>query len=144
MAAIQATLAASALRRDSPVARSAKHLRRLDRSLRVALPSAFGRQRCRITCQAGNPWEQAVTQPDTFTRYSGYIAEAALEEADQLDEYNADKIAAVFRRRPFLLARRLTEIARTLGWWAAVRYFDTLFGKKDSNFKACMSSKPPQ
>jgi aarF domain-containing kinase len=52
-----------------------------------------------------------------------------------LDEYNADKIAAVFNRRPFLLARRLIQIAGTLGWWVAVRYGDTFFGKKDQNFK---------
>lgn len=76
-----------------------------------------------------------MSQPDTFTQYSGYIAEAAIEEADQLDEYNAKKIAALFTRRPFLLARRLLQIAGTLGWWAAVRYGDTLFGKKDTNFK---------
>lgn len=58
-----------------------------------------------------------------------------MEEADQLDEYNAQKIATVFTRRPFLLARRLIQIAGTLGWWAAVRYGDTLLGKKDTNFK---------
>ena len=106
---------------------------------RVTLPSSFVSQSCRITCQASkssgkvDPWEQ----PDTFTQYSGYIAEAALEEADQLNEYNADKFAAIFKRRPFLLARRLVQIAGTLGWWAAVRYGDTVFGKKDQNFKVC-------
>jgi hypothetical protein len=115
-------------------------------SLRVTLPSSFGRQRCRVACQAskgagkGDSWEQAVSQPDTFTQYSGYIAEAAVEEADQLDEYNAEKFAAIFKRRPFLLARRLVQIAGTLGWWAAVRYGDTLFGKKDQNFKVWLRS----
>ena len=84
-----------------------------------------------------DPWEKGVTQPDTFSQYSGYIAEASLEEADQLDEYNAEKIAAVFKRRPFLLARRLTQIAGTLGWWAAVRYIDVLLGRSDTNFKVC-------
>ncbi|KAG0602572.1 hypothetical protein M758_10G024300 [Ceratodon purpureus] len=143
MATIQAMVGASALhdvRRASPISsRSPKHLLRPslagNSSLRVALPGAFGKQRCRITCQAGDAWEQAVSQPDTFTRYSGYIAKAVIEEADQLDEYNADKISAVFRRRPFLLLRRLTQIAGTLGWWAALRYGDTRFGKKDTNFK---------
>lgn len=133
MATIQAMLGASALhgvQRGFPVSTR--------NSFGVALPSSFVRQRARITCQAvakQDPWEQTVSQPDTFTRYSGYIAEAAIEEADQLDEYNADKIAAVFRRRPLLLVRRLAQIGRTLGWWAAVRYGDTLFGKKDTNFK---------
>ena len=147
MATIQAMVGASALhdvRRASPISsRSPKHLLRPslagNPSLRVVLPGAFGKQRCRITCQAGDAWEQAVSQPDTFTRYSGYIAKAAIEEADQLDEYNADKISAVFRRRPFLLLRRLTQISGTLGWWAALRYGDTRFGKKDTNFKVCLS-----
>lgn len=94
------------------------------------------RRNCRITCSKQDRWEQTVSQPDTFTRYSGYIAKAAIEEADQLDVYNADKIAAVFRRRPFLLARRLLQIVQTLGWWAALRYADTRLGKKDTNFKA--------
>jgi len=31
----------------------------------------------------------------------------------------------------------LIQIAGTLGWWAAVRYGDSLLGKKDTNFKAC-------
>jgi len=113
----------------------------LRRSLRITLPSSSGRQRCRITCKAAgdeDSWEQ---KGDTFTQYSGYIAEAAIEEADQLDEYNAKKIAKVFTRRPFLLARRLLQIAGTLGWWAAVRYGDTLFGKRDTNFKVCCNAR---
>ncbi|XP_024396488.1 uncharacterized aarF domain-containing protein kinase At1g71810, chloroplastic isoform X3 [Physcomitrium patens] len=149
MAGIQAMLGASTLydlQRDSRVVtHGSKHSLRpsllINLALRVTLPSSFGRQNCRITCQASSssgkedPWQQTVFQPDTFTQYSGYIAEAAIEEADQFNEYNADKIAAVFKRRPFLLARRLLQIAGTLGWWAAVRYGDTLFGKKDQNFK---------
>lgn len=151
MAGIQAMLGASTLydlQRDSRVVtHGSKHSLRpsllINLALRVTLPSSFGRQNCRITCQASSssgkedPWQQTVFQPDTFTQYSGYIAEAAIEEADQFNEYNADKIAAVFKRRPFLLARRLLQIAGTLGWWAAVRYGDTLFGKKDQNFKVC-------
>lgn len=101
---------------------------------RIAVPSIHRSRRVR--CQAaGDAWKKAVSQPDEFTQKSGYIAEAAIEEADQLDEYNAKKIAAVFTRRPFLLARRLLQIAGTLGSWAAVRYSDTLFGRGEANFK---------
>lgn len=150
-ATIQAMVGASSLRdlqrvgspvsAHSPEFNSLRPALFINPSLRVTLPSSFGRQSCRITCQVssgsgkGDPWEQTVSQPDTFTQYSGYIAEAAIEEADQLDEYNADRFAAIFKRRPFLLTRRLVQIAGTLGWWAAVRYGDTLFGKKDQNFK---------
>lgn len=151
MATIEAMLGAPTLlsihRRSSVVTHSPKRSLRpslvINPALWVTLPRPFGRQIRRITCQIskssgkGDPWQQTVSQPDTFTKYSGYIAEAAIEEADQLDEYNADKIAAVFNRRPFLLARRLIQIAGTLGWWVAVRYGDTFFGKKDQNFKVC-------
>ncbi|KAG0566440.1 hypothetical protein M758_7G061900 [Ceratodon purpureus] len=144
-ATIQAMLGASSLHDPHRVGIHSSKLKPLrpsiNPSLRVALPSSFGRQSCRITCSGsrgegkGDPWEQTVSQPDTFTQYSGYIAEAAIEEADQLDEYNADRFAAIFKRRPFLLTRRLVQIAGTLGWWAAVLYSDILFGKKEQNFK---------
>jgi hypothetical protein len=80
-------------------------------------------------------WETTVSQPDTFSQYSGYIADAAVEEADALNAYNADKFATIFRKRPFLLARRLAQIAGTLGGWAALRSFDSLMGRSDTNFK---------
>ncbi|CAK9233114.1 unnamed protein product [Sphagnum troendelagicum] len=80
-------------------------------------------------------WETTVSQPDTFSQYSGYIADAAVEEADALNAYNADKFATIFKKRPFLLARRLVQIAGTLGGWAALRSFDSLMGRSDTNFK---------
>lgn len=144
MATIQAMLATSAihdLKQHSRISIKNSVVRALPTNFaqRLALSSSRSRNNFQVTCQADrvDPWENGLTQPDTFSQYSGYIAEASLEEADQLDEYNAEKIAAVFKRRPFLLARRLIQIAGTLGWWAAVRYIDVLLGRSDTNFKVC-------
>lgn len=144
MATIQAMVATSAihdLKQHSRISIKHSVVRAIPTRFpqRLAPSNSRSRNKFQVICQADrvDPWENGVTQPDTFSQYSGYIAEASLEEADQLDEYNADKIAAVFKRRPFLLARRLTQIAGTLGWWAAVRYIDVLLGRSDTNFKVC-------
>jgi aarF domain-containing kinase len=84
--------------------------------------------------------EQVVSQPDIFMQYSRYIAEVAIEEADQLDEYNARSSLPSSSTGPFLLAHRLVQIAVTMGWWVGVCYGDTLFSKKDQNFKVWLRS----
>lgn len=150
MATIQAMLGSSTLhdlsRRSLGITHRDLHLKRTEYSnplLRVTLPHCPIRKSIQISCKAASStaakdaWENAVSQPDTFSQYSGYIAAASMEEADQLDEYNADKIAAVFKKKPFLLARRLLQIAGTLGSWAAVRYMDSVLGKYDTKFKVC-------
>ena len=59
---------------------------------------------------------------------------ADIEEVEQLDKYNADNISVVFSRRLFLMLRRLTQIKGALGWWAALRYNNTRFGKEINFF----------
>lgn len=72
---------------------------------------------------------------DTFTQSSGYIAAAALEEANELLMYDVRRISAVFKRRPFLLLRRVIQVAWTLGSWAGARYWDFVVGQSDYMFK---------
>lgn len=77
----------------------------------------------------------SIQELDTFSRFSGYIAEAATSEAEQLNAYDASRIAAIYRRRPFLLGRRILQITVTLGRWASLRYLDSLLGRSASMFK---------
>ncbi|KAF6175615.1 hypothetical protein GIB67_022617 [Kingdonia uniflora] len=76
-------------------------------------------------------------QIDTFTKYSGYVFENNNNnsDADRLSEYDVPKIAAIYRRKPVLLARRVVQIITKLGQWFGARYFDGVLGKTDTMFK---------
>lgn len=79
--------------------------------------------------------DYAIREADTFSKYSGYIADAATTEAEQLIEYDAKQIAAIFTRRPLLFGRRILQITSTLGRWAFLRYLDSLLGRSEFMFK---------
>ncbi|KAF8026707.1 hypothetical protein BT93_F3244 [Corymbia citriodora subsp. variegata] len=72
---------------------------------------------------------------DAFTEKSGYLFELSATEADSLTDYDVAKIAAVFRRRPLVLVRRLLQTATTLGRWFASRYLDGLMERSDQMFE---------
>ncbi|KAL0912493.1 hypothetical protein M5K25_018467 [Dendrobium thyrsiflorum] len=73
---------------------------------------------------------------DTFTKYSGYLFEnGVLSEAEFLDEYDLRSIAAIYRRKPFLVLRRFVQIGTKFGRWFAVRYIDRLLERSDEMFK---------
>lgn len=73
--------------------------------------------------------------PDVFTKYSGYLFEEGALEADFIDIYDPKKIAAVYRRKPFLLIRRAFQIVMTLGRWFAFRFIDRVLGRSDQMLK---------
>lgn len=77
----------------------------------------------------------ARSEADAFTEKSGYLFEVSVAEAESLGEYDAAKIAAIFRRRPLLVARRLFQIAATFGKWLALRYADGLADRSDQMFQ---------
>lgn len=73
---------------------------------------------------------------DAFTKYSGYIFEGgASSEAELSDEYDIRKIAAIYRRRPVLVARRFAQIGTVFGRWFALRYLDSVLERSDDMFK---------
>ncbi|XP_012089889.1 uncharacterized aarF domain-containing protein kinase At1g71810, chloroplastic isoform X2 [Jatropha curcas] len=72
---------------------------------------------------------------DAFTKKSGYIFDLSDREANSLIDYDIEKIAAVFRRKPLILFRRLFQIATTFGRWFGARYIDSLAEKSDQMFK---------
>ncbi|GAA0147106.1 hypothetical protein LIER_36452 [Lithospermum erythrorhizon] len=58
---------------------------------------------------------------DGFTQYSGYIFELN-NDVEALSEYDIGYISGVYVKKPFILLRRLLQIASTLGKWFALRY----------------------
>ncbi|XP_043809296.1 uncharacterized aarF domain-containing protein kinase At1g71810, chloroplastic isoform X2 [Manihot esculenta] len=72
---------------------------------------------------------------DSFTKKSGYIFELASSEADSLIEYDIKRIAAICRRKPLILLRRLFQIGTTFGRWFGARYIDSLAEKSDQMFE---------
>ncbi|XP_073260724.1 uncharacterized aarF domain-containing protein kinase At1g71810, chloroplastic isoform X2 [Populus alba] len=72
---------------------------------------------------------------DAFTEKSGYLFELSSSEADSLNDYDLKKIAAIYKRKPFILLRRLFQIGSTFGRWLAARYIDSITEKSDLMFK---------
>ncbi|KAI5084943.1 hypothetical protein GOP47_0001112 [Adiantum capillus-veneris] len=97
--------------------------------------SRFPRTLCFVNKVTATSNDNAITEPDTFSKYSGYIAAAATTEAEQLVEYDAKQIATIFTRRPFLFGRRILQISTTIGRWAFLRYIDSLLGRSEFMFK---------
>ncbi|XP_010261107.1 PREDICTED: uncharacterized aarF domain-containing protein kinase At1g71810, chloroplastic isoform X2 [Nelumbo nucifera] len=97
------------------------------KSFRVPAIYQFRRSKRRVSA--------AARDVDTFTKYSGYIFELGTSEADSLTEYNLPKIASIYRRKPFILLRRLIQISTTLGRWFGLRYLDNLMERSDEMFK---------
>ncbi|XP_043719963.1 uncharacterized aarF domain-containing protein kinase At1g71810, chloroplastic isoform X1 [Telopea speciosissima] len=86
-------------------------------------------------CPRYGPISASVRDEDTFTKYSGYIFELGASEADSLTEYNLSKIASIYRKKPFIVLRRLTQIGYTLGRWFGLRYLDSLMERSDQMFE---------
>ncbi|KAG4941529.1 hypothetical protein JHK87_045400 [Glycine soja] len=72
---------------------------------------------------------------DEFTAKSGYLFELSATEADSLGEYRIPKIAAVYSRKPMLVARRLVQTGVAFGKWFGLRYIDTLLDRSESMFQ---------
>ncbi|XP_070662957.1 uncharacterized aarF domain-containing protein kinase At1g71810, chloroplastic isoform X3 [Malus domestica] len=102
--------------------------------LRRFSSSSFPRPRRRrsiLRCAAGND----VVELDAFTKKSGYIFELSAPEANSIADYDISKIGAIYRRKPLILLRRLSQIAFTFGKWFAVRYIDNLTERSDRMFE---------
>lgn len=52
-----------------------------------------------------------------------------------MTEYNISKIVSIYRSKPFLVLRRLLQIANTFGKWLALRYIDSLSERSDQMFE---------
>ncbi|XP_042402546.1 uncharacterized aarF domain-containing protein kinase At1g71810, chloroplastic-like [Zingiber officinale] len=73
---------------------------------------------------------------DAFTKYSGYLFEGgASSEAEFLRFYDFPSIAAIYRRRPFLVLRRFIQITVAFGRWFAERYIDSVSDRSDEMFE---------
>lgn len=72
---------------------------------------------------------------DAFTEKSGYLFKLSSSEVDSLNDYDLKKIAAIYKRKPFILLRRLFQIGSTFGRWLAARYIDSITEKSDLMFK---------
>ncbi|EYU36535.1 hypothetical protein ABFS82_14G277200 [Erythranthe guttata] len=77
----------------------------------------------------------ASNEVDAFTQSSGYLFDLSSSEAESLTEYNVSRIAAIYRRKPFILLRRLFQISTTLGKWFAFRYYDRITERSDLMFQ---------
>lgn len=72
---------------------------------------------------------------DAFTERSGYLFELTATEADSLAEYSVSKIAAIYKRKPLVLIRRLLQIGTTFGKWFGLRYLDQIQERSDLMFE---------
>ncbi|TQE06521.1 hypothetical protein C1H46_007892 [Malus baccata] len=102
--------------------------------LRRFSSSSFPRPRPRrsiLRCAAGND----VVELDAFTKKSGYLFELSVPEANSIADYDISKIGAIYRRKPLILLRRLSQIAFTFGKWFGVRYIDNLTERSDRMFE---------
>lgn len=79
---------------------------------------------------------------DSFTAKSGYLFELSATEADSLAEYNISRIAAIYYRKPLLVARRLLHTGFAFGKWFSLRYLDALFDRSDNMFQVSETLLP--
>ncbi|KAG8491057.1 hypothetical protein CXB51_014212 [Gossypium anomalum] len=77
----------------------------------------------------------AGLEVDSFTKKSGYLFQLSAFEAESLLDYSPSRIAAIYRRKPLILLRRLIQISATFGKWFGVRYIDNLMERSDQMFK---------
>ncbi|TKY46623.1 aarF domain-containing protein kinase [Spatholobus suberectus] len=64
-----------------------------------------------------------------------YLFELSATEADSLAEYRISKIAAIYSRKPLLVARRLVQTGIAFGKSFDLRYIDTLLDRSESMFQ---------
>lgn len=96
------------------------------KSPRISSPYRF---RC-----AKSPSESTTTV-DSFTKYSGYLFEGGMSEAEYLEAYNPSKIASIYLRKPYLVLRRLLQIGASFGRWFGFRYLDKVLERSDQKFE---------
>ncbi|MED6122329.1 hypothetical protein PIB30_038718 [Stylosanthes scabra] len=97
-------------------------------SLPLRPRAAFSSRRCSVRCAA-------AADGDSFTAKSGYLFELSATEADSLADYSVSKIAAIYNRKPLVVARRLVQTGIAFGKWFALRYVDTLMDRADDMFQ---------
>lgn len=90
----------------------------------------------RLRCSKSPPESSAV---DAFTKYSGYLFEGGMSEAEYLEQYNLSKIASIYLRKPFLVLRRLFQIGTSFGRWFGLRYLDSVVERSDQMFEVWLS-----
>lgn len=78
---------------------------------------------------------EAMLSKDTFSQSSGYIAYASGREVSKWKEYNAAEIAKYYKKKPFLLLRRLLQISLLMGSWFGKRWIDKKLGDSEETFK---------
>ncbi|XP_008447749.1 uncharacterized aarF domain-containing protein kinase At1g71810, chloroplastic isoform X3 [Cucumis melo] len=76
-----------------------------------------------------------TTALDSFTQQSGYLFDLTAYEAESLAEYSVSKIAAIYRRKPLLVLRRLFQVGSTFGRWFGLRVIDDLRERSDLMFE---------
>ncbi|CAI8593828.1 unnamed protein product [Vicia faba] len=89
----------------------------------------FPPRRCSARCASG------FDNGDSFTAKSGYLFELSATEADSLADYSISKIAAIYFRKPLVVARRLFQTGTAFGKWFALRYLDARFDRSDDMFQ---------
>lgn len=72
---------------------------------------------------------------DSFTEKSGYLFDLTAYEAESLAEYSISKIAAVYRRKPLLVLRRLLQVSSSFSRWFGLRFIDDLRQRSDLMFE---------
>ncbi|MED6112312.1 hypothetical protein PIB30_060592 [Stylosanthes scabra] len=97
-------------------------------SLPLRPRAGFSSRRCSVRCPA-------AADGDSFTAKSGYLFELSATEADSLSDYSVSKIAAIYNRKPLVVARRLVQTGIAFGKWFALRYVDTLMDRADDMFQ---------
>ncbi|CAN0827002.1 Uncharacterized aarF domain-containing protein kinase At1g71810, chloroplastic [Linum grandiflorum] len=72
---------------------------------------------------------------DGFTKKSGYLFELSTSEVNALVDYNIKRIAAIYSKKPLIVARRLFQLGLTFGQWFGARFIDGLSDKSDQVFE---------
>ncbi|XP_058779098.1 uncharacterized aarF domain-containing protein kinase At1g71810, chloroplastic-like [Vicia villosa] len=93
------------------------------------IQNQFSSRRCCVRCAAGSD------NGDSFTAKSGYLFELSATEADSLADYSISKIAAIYFRKPLVVARRLFQTGTAFGKWFGLRYLDARFDRADDMFQ---------
>ncbi|CAK8532780.1 unnamed protein product [Lathyrus sativus] len=96
------------------------------------IPNQLSSRRCSVSRAAVSTGSD---NDDSFTAKSGYLFELSATEADSLADYSISKIAAIYFRKPLVVARRLFQTGTALGKWFGLRYLDSRFDRSDDMFQ---------
>lgn len=104
-------------------------------SLQFQPHNRFSSRRCSVRCASAS----GDSDGDSFTAKSGYLFELSAMDADSLAEYSISKIAAIYYRKPLIVARRLFQTGIAFSKWFGLRYLDALFQRSDDLFQVSKS-----